>query len=148
TSLPCGCGPLHSVRWAGRPTRRNHMSVKRTLLIAGGLALVFAWSGQSANAQGVFTITSPSFKDGERLATKNAGNNKQNPNCVGENVSPARSWSNPPAGTKSCIADVRSGRQAARRREPLGRLWHSSLGDRLCGGRGLQAARRITTPSP
>jgi len=51
------------------------MLVKRTLLFAGGVALVFAWSGQSANAQGVFTITSPSFKDGERLATKNAGNN-------------------------------------------------------------------------
>jgi len=77
------------------------MLVKRTLLIAGGVALAFAWSGGSANAQGVFTITSPSFKDGERLATKNAGNNKQNPNCVGENVSPALSWANPPAGTKS-----------------------------------------------
>ena len=74
---------------------------KRMVLIAAGLALVFAWSGERANAQGVFTITSPSFKDGERLATKNAGNNKQNPNCVGENVSPALSWSNPPAGTKS-----------------------------------------------
>jgi len=71
------------------------------LLIAGGVALAFAWSGESANAQGVFTITSPSFKDGERLATKMAGNNKQNPNCVGENVSPALSWANPPAGTKS-----------------------------------------------
>ena len=42
-----------------------------------------------ASAQGVFTLTSPSFKDGERLAVKNAGNNKSNPNCVGENVSPA-----------------------------------------------------------
>jgi Raf kinase inhibitor-like YbhB/YbcL family protein len=48
-----------------------------------------------------FTITSSSFKDGERLPTKMAGNNKQNPNCVGENLSPALSWSNPPAGTKS-----------------------------------------------
>src|SRR6516162_3222242 len=47
---------------------------KRMVLIAAGLALVFAWSGERANAQGVFTITSPSFKDGERLATKNAGN--------------------------------------------------------------------------
>jgi phosphatidylethanolamine-binding protein (PEBP) family uncharacterized protein len=71
------------------------------VLIAAGLALVFAWSGESANAQGVFTITSSSFKDGERLATKMAGNNKQNPNCVGENVSPALSWSNQPEGTKS-----------------------------------------------
>ena len=77
------------------------MLVKRSLLLAGGVALAFVWGGQSANAQGVFTITSSSFKDGERLATKMAGNNKQNPNCVGENVSPALSWANPPAGTKS-----------------------------------------------
>src|SRR5712671_7472430 len=77
------------------------MSVKRTLLLAGGVALAIAWNGQTANAQSAFTITSSSFKDGERLATKMAGNNKQNPNCVGDNVSPALSWANPPAGTKS-----------------------------------------------
>ena len=59
------------------------MSVKRTLLLAGGMALAIAWNGQNANAQNAFTITSSSFKDGERLATKMAGNNKQNPNCVG-----------------------------------------------------------------
>src|SRR5262249_56147350 len=41
------------------------------------------------------------------------------------------------------IADVRSGGQAARRREPLGRLWHSSVRDRLCGGRSLPADREI-----
>src|SRR5437660_12167211 len=77
------------------------MSVKGTLLLAGGVALAVAWSCQNATAQSAFTITSSSFKDGERLATKNAGNNKQNPNCVGENVSPSLSWANPPAGTKS-----------------------------------------------
>ncbi|HEY6995675.1 MAG TPA: YbhB/YbcL family Raf kinase inhibitor-like protein [Xanthobacteraceae bacterium] len=77
------------------------MSIKRILLLAGGVALAVAASGQNANAQGVFTITSSSFKDGERLPTKMAGNNKQNPNCVGENVSPQLSWANPPAGTKS-----------------------------------------------
>src|ERR1700754_325881 len=77
------------------------MSVKRALLLAGGVALAMAWNSENANAQGVFTITSSSFKDGERLATKMAGNNKSNPNCVGENVSPALSWSNPPEGTKS-----------------------------------------------
>jgi Raf kinase inhibitor-like YbhB/YbcL family protein len=77
------------------------MLVKRSLLLAAGVALAFAWGGQNANAQGVFTITSSSFKDGERLATKMAGNNKQNPNCVGDNVSPELSWANPPAGTKS-----------------------------------------------
>jgi len=69
------------------------------LLLTGGLALAF--TGQGAHAQAAFTLSSSSFKDGERLAVKMAGNNKQNPNCVGENVSPALSWANPPAGTKS-----------------------------------------------
>ena len=35
------------------------------------------------------------------MAAKNAGNNKANPNCVGENVSPPLAWSNVPADTKS-----------------------------------------------
>ena len=65
------------------------------------VALLCAWRNKNASAQGVFTLSSTSFKDGERLATKMAGNNKSNPNCVGENVSPALSWSNPPEGTKS-----------------------------------------------
>ena len=77
------------------------MVVNRILSLAGGVALAVAVSGQNVDAQGVFTITSSSFKDGERLPTKMAGNNKQNPNCVGENVSPQLSRSNPPAGTKS-----------------------------------------------
>jgi Raf kinase inhibitor-like YbhB/YbcL family protein len=78
------------------------MSMKRYLgsvVLAGGLALTL--SGPSANAQAVFTITSPAFKDGALLAKKNAGANKANPNCVGENVSPPLAWSNPPAGTLS-----------------------------------------------
>ena len=77
------------------------MLINRAFALAGGIAVAFAFGGQNANAQGAFTITSSSFKDGERFATKMAGNNKQNPNCVGENVSPALSWANPPAGTKS-----------------------------------------------
>src|SRR5438270_2546691 len=77
------------------------MLVMRNLGFACAMALALAGSSQNASAQGAFTITSSSFKDGERLATKMAGNNKQNPNCVGDNVSPAFSWSNPPAGTTS-----------------------------------------------
>jgi phosphatidylethanolamine-binding protein (PEBP) family uncharacterized protein len=70
-------------------------------LLAATVALAGLCGAHDANAQAAFTLTSPSFKDGERLAVKNAGNNKSNPNCVGENVSPALSWSNPPEGTKS-----------------------------------------------
>lgn len=58
-------------------------------------------ANHNAHAQAAFILTSPDFKDGARLATKNAGNNKSNPNCVGENVSPALSWSGVPEGTKS-----------------------------------------------
>jgi len=43
-----------------------------------------------------FSLTSSSFKDGTMLPKKAAGNNKANPNCVGENISPQFSWANPP----------------------------------------------------
>jgi Raf kinase inhibitor-like YbhB/YbcL family protein len=75
--------------------------LRKSLALAAAVAFGALGAAQSANAQSVFTLTSPAFKDGERLATKFAGNNKSNPNCVGENVSPALSWSNPPEGTKS-----------------------------------------------
>src|SRR5947208_589940 len=73
----------------------------RSSILAATVALMAAGGAPGANAQGVFTLSSTGFKDGERLATKFAGNAKSNPNCVGENVSPALSWANPPAGTKS-----------------------------------------------
>ena len=73
----------------------------RGSIFAAAVVLAAFCGAQQASAQGVFTLSSPSFKDGERLATKNAGNNKANPNCVGENISPALSWANPPEGTKS-----------------------------------------------
>ena len=76
------------------------MIAMRYLAFAGAAVLAFAWCAHSANAQGVFTVTSSSFKDGERLATKMAGNDKQNPNCVRRSVSPALSSSRPPAGTE------------------------------------------------
>jgi Raf kinase inhibitor-like YbhB/YbcL family protein len=73
----------------------------RGSILAAAVTLAAFGGAHDAKAQGVFTLTSPDFKDGARLAVKNAGNNKSNPNCVGENVSPAFSWSNPPEGTKS-----------------------------------------------
>ena len=74
----------------------------RGSLLAAAVALISFSGLHHANAQGApFTLSSPDFKDGGRLAVKNAGNNKSNPNCVGENISPALNWSNPPEGTKS-----------------------------------------------
>ena len=73
----------------------------RGSILAVAVALTAFCGSHNAKAQGVFTLSSPGFKDGERLATKFAGNNKSNPNCVGENISPAFSWANPPEGTKS-----------------------------------------------
>src|SRR4051812_18240991 len=71
-----------------------------SLALAGGL--VMAAFGGSALAADPFTLTSTTFKDGtmmpKKVANKNAGNN---PNCVGENVSPQLSWTGVPAGTKS-----------------------------------------------
>jgi Raf kinase inhibitor-like YbhB/YbcL family protein len=90
-----------------RPTRHSNNNEKgdimllRVSILTAAVALAAICGSHDARAQGVFTLTSPDFKDGARLATKNAGNNKSNPNCVGENISPALSWSNPPEGTKS-----------------------------------------------
>jgi Raf kinase inhibitor-like YbhB/YbcL family protein len=80
------------------------MAVNRKLGIAMPLlasCLVAACVGQETKPGGPFSLTSPAFKDGTMLETKNAGNNKSNPNCIGDNVSPPLSWSNVPAGTKS-----------------------------------------------
>ena len=76
------------------------MLLRRSILaVTASLAALCGAHG--ALAQGAFTLSSASFKDGERLPVKFAGNSKSNPNCVGANLSPAFSWTNPPEGTKS-----------------------------------------------
>jgi Raf kinase inhibitor-like YbhB/YbcL family protein len=79
----------------------NQRHIKSLCLV---IAVVSAsWCAvQVAEAGEAFTLTSSSaFKDGTPLQKKNAGDRKDNPNCVGENVSPPFAWSNPPVGTKS-----------------------------------------------
>src|SRR5947209_12073093 len=68
------------------------------LSLAGGVALA---TSTGAFAADPFMLKSSAFEDNGKMAAKYAGNNKQNPNCVGENISPELSWHNPPAGTKS-----------------------------------------------
>jgi Raf kinase inhibitor-like YbhB/YbcL family protein len=69
-----------------------------SLLLAGGIMLA---GGASASAQQGFVLSSSSFKDGAMLQKKNAGQRADNPNCVGENVSPPLAWTGVPEGTKS-----------------------------------------------
>jgi len=65
-------------------------------------AALAAWFvARGAGAAEPFTLASSAFKDGTMMATRNAGNIKDNPNCVGDNVSPPLAWSNAPAGTRS-----------------------------------------------
>jgi Raf kinase inhibitor-like YbhB/YbcL family protein len=72
----------------------------KTLLATAALALALGSTSQVANAQGM-AITSETFKDGQMMPKKVANKNAQNPNCVGDNVSPQLSWTGTPAGTKS-----------------------------------------------
>ena len=76
----------------------SSMHLVRRFAAAGVLTVAFA---ASAAAQGVFTLTSTTFKDGQVMPRKVANNLSANPNCVGENTSPQLSWTNAPEGTKS-----------------------------------------------
>ena len=71
-----------------------------SLLFASGFFMVLAYT-KTASAAEPFMLTSSAFKDGTPLQKKTAGDRKENPNCVGENISPPLSWSNPPERTKS-----------------------------------------------
>jgi Raf kinase inhibitor-like YbhB/YbcL family protein len=81
------------------------MSMKPALAASGAIAALSlgacSMMGPPSTGENVFSITSSAFKDGAMLEKKNAGNNPKNPNCIGENVSPPLTFSNPPAGTKT-----------------------------------------------
>jgi len=80
------------------------MFVKRhlgNLAAAAGLVLAGWGTGGVANAADPFTLISATFKDGTMMPRKVANKNPQNPNCVGDNVSPQLSWTGVPEGTKS-----------------------------------------------
>jgi phosphatidylethanolamine-binding protein (PEBP) family uncharacterized protein len=59
-----------------------------------------------------FRLTTPGSFDNAMLPPKSAGNFAKNPNCTGQNVSPALTWSNAPDKTRSfaLIWDDQAGR--------------------------------------
>ena len=76
------------------------------------LALAGCAAMEPAVPPTAFRITSPQFADNSMLQPKNAGNFAKNPNCTGQNVSPALQWINAPANTRSfaLIWDDQAGR--------------------------------------
>lgn len=73
----------------------------KTLLFAGGLAFAAFCVAPTARSAEPFELSSPAFADNAPLAKKYAGDRKDNPNCVGQSISPPLKWANPPAGTHS-----------------------------------------------
>jgi Raf kinase inhibitor-like YbhB/YbcL family protein len=67
------------------------------------LALVLAMAASTAAAQGKFTLTSATLKDGGTIGSDHVFGGM---GCTGKNVSPALKWSGAPAGTKSFALTV------------------------------------------
>jgi len=76
----------------------SSIHIFRHLLAASALSLGFAATAVAADP---FTLTSTTFKDGQLMPRKVANVNPNNPNCVGENVSPQLAWKGVPEGAKS-----------------------------------------------
>jgi Raf kinase inhibitor-like YbhB/YbcL family protein len=71
------------------------------VLLATGISIVAMSCGRPAVAADAFMLTSTTFADGAVMPKKVSNNTANNPNCVGENVSPQFAWSGAPEGTKS-----------------------------------------------
>ncbi len=80
--------------------------MRHRLFTVAAATLVLGFAGTAAKAAGIFTLESKTFQDGKVMPKKVANspaNSNNNPNCVGENVSPELHWSNVPAGAKSLV---------------------------------------------
>lgn len=87
----------------------------RTLMLFIPAALLAACAPMPTAApepQRGFTLSAPGRNDNAMLSTPYAGKNPANPNCVGENLSPALAWVRAPAGTRSfaIVMDDQAGR--------------------------------------
>jgi len=81
--------------------KSHHFKAALMVAAAGFLAATTA-SAQAAKAKGkanaTFKVTAPDLESKGRITAAHVFNSF---GCSGQNISPALSWSNPPAGTKS-----------------------------------------------
>ena len=87
--------------------------MKKTAIALSFLALAAcATTQEPAAPPTAFRVSSPQYADNAMLAPKAAGNFAKNPNCTGQNVSPALQWINVPDKTRSfaIIWDDQAGR--------------------------------------
>jgi hypothetical protein len=87
--------------------------MRRQLVLLGACALVSACATlEPAAPPNAFRVGSPGLPDNSILAARNAGKFEKNPNCTGENVSPALERVNAPEKTRSFVllVDDQAGR--------------------------------------
>lgn len=82
------------------------------LMLATSLAASAQTPAPASESPQGFTLSSPGRADNAMLPKPFAGKNPANPNCVGDNVSPALGWVRAPAATKSfaILMDDQAGR--------------------------------------
>jgi Raf kinase inhibitor-like YbhB/YbcL family protein len=86
---------------------------QRIALLGAVCTLVSACAThEPAAPPAAFHVRSPGLPDNSIFAPKHAGKFEKNPNCTGENVSPALEWVNAPEKTRSLVllVDDQAGR--------------------------------------
>lgn len=116
--------------------------MRRAARIKGGWWVLIGFAAAAAAGSSRLVLRSPDIVAGGAIASSHAYDSS---GCQGGNVSPALSWGNPPAGTRSfavLMLDVDA---------PGGSWWHWAVFDIPAAARGLQGGagnpeRRLLPP--